>query len=82
MVPNQTRSLSGATSRTQKTETLTEGDRLQLPDGQILTIEDVDRRDGRPDRFDIAEVASREDYSHREYDLRRAIEGGAEVLTR
>lgn len=61
---------------------LQEGDRLELPDGQILTIEEIDRSEWRADRFKIAEVATAGVWTHRAYDLARAFAAGAEVRNR
>jgi hypothetical protein len=66
----------------QKVDALELGDRISLPHGQVLTIEKVDRRVGRPDRFAVAEVSHVGRFSHRDYDLERAFLAGAEVLNR
>lgn len=63
-------------------DALQQGDRIRLPHGAVLTVEAVDRRAGRPDRFRIAEVAHVGRFSHRDYDLERAFLAGAEVMTK
>ena len=62
------------------TDALREGDTLRMPDGRLLDILDIDRQAHRPDRFNIAQVDTWGRWSHRDYDLQRALDAGAVVL--
>lgn len=55
------------------------GDVIVTPTGDRLTIEAIAQRMTAADRFDVAEVDSR-GYSHRSYDLQRALDAGSTVF--
>jgi len=55
------------------------GDVIETPTGDRLTIDAIAERLNGADRFDVAEVDSR-GYSHRSYDLQRALDAGSTVL--